>query len=363
MSTELEKPAVTESQDSAPTALPELSTLSPEQRQSWRETGEVPQPKPQESAPAKKDAKDHAAPDSAPESKDQPRQDSAPDKSQQKPQFKPKTKEDTEKRFQELTDRLKKAEERAEAAERRAAPEKREPEQKSQPAPEPYKRLDEKEFFAKNPKATYEDYIDAAIQHGAKEQAKQVVSQELAAERQRLSQESAAKELRVKVDEGRQRYPDMDEKLWPALKAFTEDQKIPFAVKALVNDSDVLVDLMYVLASDATEFRAFLALAKTSPGLAIRKLVTTEALVKETLSGKKKPNSETPRGNDGKFQRTDEAAKPEAAAEPVTRHSRVPVEVGGRGSASEDGAAAAVKANDFRRAKQEFNRDYAAQHK
>src|ERR1039458_5817347 len=173
---DLETPAAIQT-DPAPvvtfvtTELPALSTLTPEQRAEWRTSGEMPEK--QDSAPAK----DKAAPDSAPDKTKKPAvtaSDSATDTTQQKPHL--KTKEDTEQRFKDLTDRLKKAEDRAEAAERaRTTPNKRDDKQVSQPVPEAYKRLDEKDYFAKNPKATYEDYIDAAVQHGAEYRSEQVV--------------------------------------------------------------------------------------------------------------------------------------------------------------------------------------------
>jgi hypothetical protein len=360
---ELETPAanVTESAPvvTAPTELPALSTLTPEQRQSWRETGEL--PKSQDSAPAK----DNAAPDSAPDKNDSKKpavtaSDSAPDTQQQKPRQ--KTKEDTERRFQELTDRLKKAEERAEALERaRQQPEKRDTPQVSQPVPEAYKPLDEKKYFADNPKATYEDFVRTAARHEAQWEAKGLIEKALASERQRLAQDAATREMQSKMAEVKERYPDAEEKVSSATNALMSDPQIAPAVKQILNESDVLVDVMYVLGSDGAELAKFVSLAKSNPGQALRKIALTEQLVKAELAKPAGERSTTERDESGKF--VSSKAKDETSAPPQSKAPRPPVEVGGRGSAPEDGALAAVKAGDFRSAKAAFSAKYAAEHK
>jgi hypothetical protein len=356
MATDLETNAATVTQDSAP-VITETSafdstnqhTWSSEQRAEWNRTGV--QPVKADSATAK----DAAAPDPAPDKKDKKTasaSDSATEKDTQKPHL--KTKEDTERRIQQLLDENKTLRERADATERaKSEPEKRDVKQFSQPAPETYKRLDEKEFFTKNPKATYEDYIDAAVQHGAEWKSKQVVSHAIAEERQRLAQAEAQKQFQVKAKDARERYPDLDEKVPVAFKSLVEDPQIPGVIKAMLDDSDVLLDVMYVLGSDPTELAQFVQLAKTNPGAALRKLVTTESLVKEKLSGKS-GKSETVRGEDGKFVKADatkdDAAKParsESSAELKPRAPKPPSEVGGRGTAPEDTLRTAAQAGDF----------------
>src|SRR6266567_215046 len=205
-------------------------TWSGEQRAEWNKSGDVPKSAAkQDSAPADK----KAAPDSA------------PDKSQ-KPHL--KTKEDTEKRFNELLETNKALQRRLESLERGGkTSETRDAQQASQPATEVYKPLDEKEFFAANAKATYEDFVRAAAKHEAKWE----VRQELAADAQRRATAECQKELTTRVEEAKKRYPDFEERIQPAVKAITEDQQIPFAVKAVMNDSPVFVDLMYVLAEPA----------------------------------------------------------------------------------------------------------------
>lgn len=350
--------------DSAPVtpSLPELSSLSQEQRATWRRSGELPSK--QDSAPVKEAVKEDAVADSAPQ-KDSKEQkpavnasDSAPEKQSQPHR---KTKEDTERRIQELLDRVKKAEERAEAAERRTS-EKRDSKPESQPVPkaEEYKPLDEKQWFKDNSGKTYEDFVRAAARHEAKWEAEQQIKQSEQRIRQQIAQEAAAKELQSKVKDANERYGKEEAaKIFPSLEQIVSDEKIPYAVKAMLNDSDVLVDLVYTLASDPAEFTKFVDLSKSNPAAAIRKLVTVESMVRDTLTSKEaKPE----RGTDGKFKPKAEEVK-EVAAEPVTRAPRPPVEVGGHTAVPQDGALSAVKSNDFRRAKEAFTREYAASHK
>ena len=168
-------------------------------------------------------------------------------------------------------------------------------------------------------------------------------------------QSTAAKErMESQLTEARARYGDADKKIFPALRSITDDQRISPAVKQLINDSDVLVDLVYVLGSDTQELSKFVHLAKTNPGAAIRKLVTTEALVRDQLAANSGKSSG--RGNDGRFQK-----QASAEVEPVTRAPRPPVEVGGRTSHPEN-SSSAVKSGDYRAAKAAFNREYLKSH-
>jgi hypothetical protein len=358
--------------DSAPTELPQLSTLTSEQRQTWKSTGEMPTK--QDSAPAKKDQQqDPAAPESAPDKKTDKSavnaSDSATEKDTQKPHL--KTKEDTERRIQQLLDENKEIKKRLEAAERaKPSDEKRDTKQVSQPASEvkiPGLKTFLDQYFAnaENKGKSYEDGVEAWQMARDTERGKQIEGEI----RQQLAREAATRELTAKVNDGKQRYADFDEKVWPTLKTITEDAQIPLAIKAMIDGSDVLVDLVYTLGSDAAELKKFTDLCKANPQAAIRKLVTTEALVQEQLKGKGKTDTSTTRERDenGKFRSQSESGekteKPEAAAQPISKAPRPPHEVGGRGTAAEDGAVAAVKANDFRSAKAAFDRDYAASHK
>jgi hypothetical protein len=342
--------------DSAATQTPQTteSGWTTDQLAEWTRTGAIPKaPARQDSAPAS-DKKNAAAPDPAPDKKPAvTASESATEKDSQKPHL--KTKEDTAKRIEELLSETKSLRERLEVAERRTQqPEKRDDKQGSQPAPkaEEYQPLDEKKFFAENPKATYEDFIRAAAKHEAKWEARQ----EIAAERQRIAQETAAKEMIAKLEEAKTRYPDVQEKVVGATGTVFNDPQIPFAVKALLNESDVLIDLMYVLGAKAEDLSSFVQLAKTNPGGALRKIALTESLVKEQLkTGKAGKTSDTPaRGEDGKFK--PDAEKKEASAEPKPRAPKPAAEVGGRGAAGEDPAISAAREGNFSAFEAEQNR-------
>jgi len=364
--------------DSAPTpetpaVLPELSSLTPEQRQTWRETGELPTL--QDSAPAKKEKV--AAADSAPqkdEKKTAPNaSDSATDNDTQKPHR--KTKEDTERRFQELLDRVKRAEERAEALERKSQPEKRE--QASQPAPEakaPNLKTFLEQFFAKaeNKGKNYEDGVEAWAEARDKDRGKQVEAQV----RQQIAAEQAQRELNSKVEDAKQRYPDWEQRIQPAVKAITEDQSIPMAVKALINDSPVFVDLLYVL-GEADTLKDLISTAKANPTAALRRIALTEQLVEAELA-KQKGSDKAPDKSSENAAASDDGEKstPERdgsgkfvsakASEPISRAPKPPAELGGGGTPPADAVAAALKATPgklTRSAKEALNRLYAEGHR
>ncbi|HZW05386.1 MAG TPA: hypothetical protein VFF58_00630 [Candidatus Nitrosotalea sp.] len=345
--------------DSATTQTPATPAVT--EYNGWDAEGtpiRVEPPKAQDSAPAK----EKAAPDSAPDSKSGKTADNASDSATDKdPKPHLKTKEDTEKRFKEILDENKTLQRRIESLERgeRKTSDTRETKQDSQPAAEVYKPLDEKEFFKGNPAAgqaghkTYEDFVRASGRHEGEWAARQAI----AAENQRRATEAAAKELNASIEEAKKRYPDYQARIEPAVKAITEDQQIPFPVKAVINDSPAFVDLMYVLA-EPTALADLIATAKTNPAAAIRKIVLTEQLVIAELAKAKGADKSGKDGkgageNDGKTRdASGKFVSPEekdgAASEPKPRAPKPPSEVGGRGTASEDALVTAAKSNNFK---------------
>jgi hypothetical protein len=375
-----EASAVTTPTESAPVTTPEisLSSLSQEERAAWRTSGELPSK--QDSAPARKSA----VADSAPPSKETKEKtavnasDSATEQDKQPPHRKPENY--GEKRFQDLANENKSLKERLDALERGSKPEKREEKQTPQPAteeikaPGPLREFLDKYFAdVSNKGKTYEAGVeawqDARDQYRDAQHAKSTADA-IQKDRQRSAQENAAKELQTKVEDARQRYGEEEtNKIFPAIDSLLHDKQIPMAVKALLNDSDILVDLMYTLQSDEKSYKDFLALSKANPAAAIRQIVTTESLVREQLKAHAgKARTTPPRAEDGKFQKTEtdtpaEASTTEDAAPPQSRAPQPPVEVGGRTSTPQDGALSAVKKGDFRKAKEQFTRDYVAAHK
>jgi hypothetical protein len=331
---------VVDSATTQPAEPQPTNTWTDEQLSEWQRTGAIPKfpPKTQDSAPAKKDA----VADSAPR-KDKTSADTAPESAtgtERKPHL--KTSEDTEKRFKEILDEVKAL--RAERDEyRRATSEKRETKQESQPAPDGYKPLDEKEYFASNPKATYEDFVRAAAKHEARWEARQ----EIAADNRRRETEAAQKELKTRIEAAKKLYPDFDQRQQPIVKALTEDQQIPHAVKALVNDSPVFEHLLYTLGEPAA-MADLIQTAKTNPALAIRKIVLTEHLIQQELDKAAKVAKVETKAPDSE----------KTAPEPKPRAPKPPAEVGGRGAASEDAAVSAARNGNFAAFEAEMSRKY-----
>ncbi len=106
--------------------------------------------------------------------------------------------------------------------------------------------------------------------------------------------------------------------------------QIPGPIQAIIDQSSVMVDLLYVLGEKPDELTAFIALAKSDPGAAIRKLVFLESgVIAELAKGAKSPAAGEPaapaaeRASDGKFL----PAKPKASQAPAPA-----IEVGGHGA-------------------------------
>jgi hypothetical protein len=153
-------------------------------------------------------------------------------------------------------------------------------------------------------------------------------------------------------------------------RTISGDKAIQPAVKAIIDQSPVMVDVLYVLGSKAEDLQEFIEQARTDPGAAIRRIVLTEQLVQAELKKGGTPASsgaaadegaagsdgQPVRGADGKFTGT----KPPIPEPKVSRAPAPPHEVSGRGSAPGDVVESAVRNNDFGRFREEQNsRDLA----
>ena len=150
------------------------------------------------------------------------------------------------------------------------------------------------------------------------------------------------KQLDAKIADANTRYGDTAESTIKstATSLFTAD--IHPAVKQLVDQSPVVVDLCYVLGTRDGELQSLIEQAKNNPTEAIRRVVLLEQLVKEELGKSPAPD----RGEDGKFR----AAEPAAETVPVKKPSKAPAppaEVSGRGTTPSDPQQHAIKQNDF----------------
>ena len=158
-------------------------------------------------------------------------------------------------------------------------------------------------------------------------------------DRERQRQETQTAELNGKLAEAQKRYGDTaKDTISTTANAVFEDSKIPGVVKALVNDSPVLVDLLYVLGSKPEDLEDFVSTARSNPSAAVRKLVLIEKLVMEELA-KGAPAAETERGEDGKFK---------APEKKLTAAPPPPKEVGGKGAPPPDDAETAFNRGDAR---------------
>jgi hypothetical protein len=227
-------------------------------------------------------------------------------------------------------------------AETKAEPPKAAPEQTAKPAElkkpkiEDYKTLDEYEAARDK---YFEDLAEAKAQNAVQ------------ADRIRQANEAQQRDLRERLNKAKERYGEgSDTQIIQTAKNIFNANDVNPAVKAVLNDSDVLVDLMYAI-GQGEDFQEFLSEAKTNPGKAIRRAVLMEKLVKEELA--KSPAAETPRDSSGKFQSRDEEPP---AEKPTTKAPPPPRESSGRASAPPDELQAAIAANDTARYMREANR-------
>jgi hypothetical protein len=202
-----------------------------------------------------------------------------------------------------------------------------------------------------------EDYdsIEAYLEDLADQKANQRLEAYRAEERQKAEQ----KVISDKLAEAKTRYgDDAESRIRSTAKSVFNDEQIPMAVKALANDSPVLVDLMYVMGSDPNELDEFVSLAKSNPGAAIRKLVLVEKLVQEELAKGGTPkasgNGDAPeRDESGKF----------LPAKKVTSAPPPPRETSGRSSPPPDAVKRAIDDGDFLSYRAEQNRRDIAKRK
>ena len=187
------------------------------------------------------------------------------------------------------------------------------------------------EYAKANPEATYED-ANAAMADYLADVRDQYKDRE-------AQQQALAKELDAKVADAKARYPNYQEVIDPAIDAILNDKDIVGVVKAMLNESEVLPDLMFTIGSKPEELAKFVKMAKESPGTALRYVALTESLIREELENAKS----TP----------EEKVTP---AKQQTSAPKPPAEVGGRATAPGDALVAAATANDFRAFKTELNR-------
>lgn len=304
-----------------------LVTWTPEQRSHFRNTGEMPEPpKKEESAPS-----DATKESTSEAEKPEPAGETEPPKPQETPR-KPGNR--AEQRIKELLSETKRLE--AEVASLKApkpAVEAPKPIEQSKPQPQPTRpkpTIEDKNEDGTPKFKAYEDFVEDLADWKAE--------QRLAQAERTQAQQAQQRALEAKISEAKNRYEKFDEVVRPAFTAITTDQAISGVVKAMLNDSELLPDLLFTIGSDQKELDAFVEMAKKQPGKAIRYIALTESLIRDELESKAKPETKEP------------------PAKPQTSAPKPPSEVGGRAATPSDEMAAAAKANDFRKFKAEGNR-------
>lgn len=300
----------------------------------WRKTGNLPSA---ESAPAKEKSAEAKA-----EGK------SAPAPEAGKPQQEKKPRSNAESRLEEILGDLRTAglspsELKTFKREVRQEQAKAAPEPPVKPPASQVRKLEDYD--------SVEDYLEDLSDRKATQRLEAYIAEE--------QKKAEQKVIADKLADAKKRYgDDAENQIRSTARDVFNDEQIPLAVKALANDSPVLVDLMYVMGSNADELAEFVSLAKTNPGAAIRKLVLVEKLVQEELAKGGTPkasgNGDAPdRDESGKFL----PAKKTTSAPPPPR------ETSGRSSPPPDESETALKENDFARYREVENRREIARRK
>jgi hypothetical protein len=323
----------------------------------WRQTGRVPAAK---SAPPKADpapAKESSA------AGDKPAEKAAPASEAGTHQEKNKPRDNAATRLNELLEDLRKAgmtPAELKVFKREAQKDSAEP-PKDKAAPEQTANPAEMKAPVKPKQDDYKTYAeyDAAKDKYYEDLADYRAAKRVEAYQQEQQQRASQASVHEKMTEAKGRYGDEAVGIISATaRAFTGDQQIPQAVKAILNDSPVWTDLLYTLGSKPAELDGFIQLAKSDPGAAIRKAVLMEQLVQTELAkGGKKPEAggedAVVRDDSGKFKKTTPEKKESDAPPP-------PKEVSGRGTPPADEVERAVKTSDFAAFKRSQNaRDLA----
>ena len=301
----------------------------------YRQNGEVPERfKPAEPA--------EPAPADAPEEKvDEPEPDSEPEEAQEQPQ----KGSGAEKRIKQLLAEKKELQRKLEAAAKPTQTDSSPAQAPSQPQNyQEYRQafkpsLFIEEYAKAHPDASYEDANAAMADHllDVRDHFKGIEA--------RVSAEKQA--LEAKVNEAKERYEDFDEIKTSFLSKVLSDKGaplIPVDVLSLINDSDYLADVLYVIGSDEAELDKFVKMAKSNKNEAIRYVTRVELGIADELA-KAKGSKETPeRGENGQF-------KPKAPEKRQTSAPKPPSPVGGSSSRAFDVSDESLSADAWAKAR------------
>ena len=330
----VEAPAVPAKPTVDPLQEGPMVTWTREQRNEFRATGKTPETQPK-AAPAPAKQSSEAPAESAAASEAAKQQENTEAHRQAKP------KQTAEERIAQLEATIEKIRKGAgiDRTQQHADSSTANPEPKPKPveAPQPiYTRPKPKPEGMNQdgkPYESYEEYVEDLADWSGE--------QKLAKWQRDQQQQAMAKELNAKIAEAKTRYPNYDEVIEPAVDAILGDKDVVGVVKAMLNESEILPDLMFTIGSKPEDLAHFVKMAKNDPGKALRYIALTESLIREELEGKTAPPA-------------DKVVTP--PAKPQTQAPKPPAEVGGRGNTPPDALVAAAQANDFRSFKAELNR-------
>ena len=254
----------------------------------WRTTGKLPEaqeakPLKLEDAAASDEKKSDTGDEKKPEQKGAPASEAGKEPVQEK---KPKLRSDAATRLEELLDDLKRvglspAELKTFKREALKTP--------AEPVEKPLAALE------RPVRPKYTDFDDADKYETAMDKYEEDLAEFKATQAVKKYQVEEMKskthnELAVKLTEAKTRYgEEAHGVILKSVGDILSDTKISSAVKVLLNESPVLVDLLYVMGSDEKELSAFIDDARLNPGAAIRKAVLLERLVMDELSKSVKP--------------------------------------------------------------------------
>ena len=356
-------------QVAAPSAAPEIAApeISVPERNTpayteWRNTGKLPTSEPKKEEAATSDTKEKTS-DSEHAAEPEAAQSQEPNR---------RRKPGAEERIGQLTAEIKQLrEELAKKSDAKAAePSPAKPEPKEQPKAE-LKEPDEPTEPNENDFSDWEKYQAAVKEYKAKfreyqkqlrEYDRQVAIRDFQAQQQ---QKAEQEKLQSQLDNARKVYgEEADKVIFPTTNRIFGDQKIPVLFKAVINDSDVAVDLLYVLGSKPQDFDSLVQKMTSNDArqmrAAMKEIFLIEKLIEEERGGKAKasePEKTAPeRDASGKFVKAAEEKVPEkkvSSAPPPSDEVR-----GGSVPTPEDDRAA--QAGDFRAFRNARNREDAA---
>lgn len=303
----------------------------PEAYAKWRQTGELPEPK-----PSKEDSAPSKSVKTAPDSDTGKRQDKSADKPADR-------NADTRKEElnREIRDLIAKRDELKQEVSGKGKQD-----VKAEPSPAPPEDSNKRPVKPKQDDFdTWEKY-EAAQDKYLEDLADWKAEQKFQEHEQKRRQEATTQEMQNRLDEAKTRYgAEAEPKIVSTAKAVFDDQGIAPAIKAAVGRSDVIVDALYVMGSDEKELSEFVKLSKSDPLEALRKWFTVEALVKQELGKATNGNGASPpRGLDGKFQ-SEKSEKPPVKAREAPPP---PTEVNPNGSPTGDELGRAADSGNFR---------------